>query len=161
MCGMWWDSGQYCTRQATASNNLCLIGGTRECQDVLCERGTHLSILVMMIKNGRSVLMCQCFYTEMIFFPPFGFPQVMLERENGGSCRPFYSEDDFPAVTTATFVQNESRWPLFLPKHGAGMFRKENVHQWLSDWQLFWMQLSTLVWQLIDWYLLVIVMQHP
>lgn len=70
MCGMWWDSGQYCTRQATASNNLCLIGGTRECQDVLCERGTHLNILVMMIKNGRSVLMCQCFYTEMIFSPP-------------------------------------------------------------------------------------------
>lgn len=160
MCGMWWDSGQYCTRHATASKTLCLIGGTRECQDVLCERGTHLNILVTMIKNERSVRMCQCFYTEMGFFFNLVSHRLCWKGKMVAAAGHFFRRW-FSCSDYSHFCEKESRWPLFLPKHGAGMFRKVNVHQWLSDWQLFWMKLSTLVWQLIDWYLWVIVMQHP
>lgn len=129
-----------------------------ESQDVICERGALLEKWL----NIRSVP-CKCFYNKynLFFLFFFGLQQVMLEWENHGSCRPFIQKMIFP-VTPATSVQNESRWPLFLPKHRMGRLRTANVHYWLSDWlTVAWMQPSMLIWQLIDclfsW---MIVMQH-
>lgn len=90
-------------------------------QDIISEIGAH-SLGEKLVGNKQSV---PCSMFSLHFF--ISLQQVMLERENCGSCRPFIQKMIFP-VTAATFVQNESRWPLFLPKHKVGTFRTLNVH---------------------------------
>lgn len=84
--------------------------------------------MVLVLKTERTRLEFKekkNFFHLLFFF--FGFLQVVFEREKGGSCRQFIRKVIFP-VTAATFVQNESRWPLFLPKRRAGRFITVIVH---------------------------------